>query len=326
MEPSPISLNARAAVLVDALVADAAALRVGVSHGPGGEVLIDCGHRHPGGTEAGLRLARISMAGLAEASLVPSGLAPLPWSVLVHTSHPWLACLASQYAGWHLPGAGDAPLMVSGPARALACQEPLFDDLPHREAASRAILVLECDAPPGDRTASAAAEACCLPRDRLTFLHAPTGSLAGMAQIAARIVECAVQKARHLDFPVTDLAEAVATAPVCPPHPDTRTAMGRANDAIIYAGRAQLFVTGPAEQARDLARRLPSRTAPDWGRSFTEAWDAAGGDFARIDSGFFSPAEVWVTALETGETFTSGGPDLARLLAFTDAGPPQDAS
>jgi methenyltetrahydromethanopterin cyclohydrolase len=316
----PLSLNARAAALAQALIDEAPALRVGVTRGRGGETLIDCGHRHPGGTEAGLRLARISMAGLGEVSLVPSGLAPLPWSVLVRTSQPWLACLGSQYAGWHLPGADDAPLMVSGPARALARREPLFEDLPHREQADRAVLVLEGDAPPGDRTAEAAAAACRLPRERLTLLHAPTGSLAGMVQIAARVVECAVQKARLLDFPLADIAEAVATAPICPPHPDTRAAMGRANDAMIYAGRAQLLVDGAAERARDLARQLPSSTARDWGRGFAEVWAAAGGDFAKIDSHFFSPAQVLVTALESGETFTAGEPDPARLLAFTDAG------
>ena len=59
MTPRPtLSLNARALPLVDALAADALALRVGVGRGLGGETLIDCGHRHPGGTEAGLALAR----------------------------------------------------------------------------------------------------------------------------------------------------------------------------------------------------------------------------------------------------------------------------
>ena len=270
-----MSLNARAAVLAEALKLEARALRVGVTKGKGGEVLIDCGHGHAGGTEAGLRLARISMAGLAEVSLVTSGLASVPWSVLVRTSQPWLACLGSQYAGWHLPGADGTPLMVSGPVRALVRKEPIFEDLPHEETASCAILVLEGDSPPGDQTAAAAAEACDLPRERLTLLHAPTGSLSGMVQIAARVVECAVQKARLLDFPLAHLVEAVATAPVCPPHPDTRLAMGRANDAIIYAGRAQLFVAGPAICARDLAQQLPSRTAPDWGRSFAAVWQAA---------------------------------------------------
>lgn len=312
----PLSLNACAGALADACHAEATALRIGVSQGPGGETRLDFGHRHLGSLEAGLRLARISMAGLATATLVPSSATgPLPWSVLVRTGQPWLACMGSQYAGWHLPGPEGARLMVSGPARALVRQEPLFEDLPHEELATRAVLVLEGDAPPDSSTAEAAAKACHLSREALTLLHAPTGSLAGMVQIAARVIECAVQKARLLGFPLSDLADAVGTAPVCPPHPDTRTAMGRANDAIIYAGRVQLFVTGPSAQARDLALALPSQTCPDWGRSFAEVWESAEGDFAKIDSNFFSPAEAFVTALESGETFRAGRPDPDRLSA-----------
>ena len=317
----PLSLNARAGALADALLPEAAALRIGVTHGPGGETLLDFGHRHLGSLEAGLRLARISMAGLAEVTLVPSGQSPQPWSVLVRTAQPWLACLGSQYAGWHLPGPDGARLMVSGPARALARREPLFDDLPHDERATRAVLVLEGDAPPDDASAQAAAEACGLPCGAMTLLHAPTGSLAGMVQIAARVIECAVQKARLVDFPLAHLADAIGTAPVCPPHPDTRTAMGRANDAIIYGGRVQLFVTSPSSEARDLAHHLPSRTCPDWGRSFAEVWEAAEGDFARIDSHFFSPAEILVTALETGETFRGGCADPARFLGAIEVDP-----
>jgi methenyltetrahydromethanopterin cyclohydrolase len=316
----PLSLNDRAAHLVDAAIADALALRIGVTRAADGYTLVDCGHSHLGGTEAGLRLARICLAGLAEASLVPSGRPSLPWSVLVRTSHPVLACLGSQYAGWHLAIADGAALMGSGPARALARQEPLFQDLPHEERASRAVLVLEGDTPPDHHAARGVAQTCDLPQTAVTLLHAPTGSLAGTVQIAARVLECAVQKARHLGFPLADLADAIGTAPVAQPHPDTRTAMGRANDAIIYGGRVQLFVGGDRAAARNLARALPSGTAPGWGQSFAELFEAAGGDFARIDPNLFSPAEVAVTALATGETFRSGRVDALRLHTFLEAG------
>lgn len=316
--PVPLSLNARAAALADDLIAEAAALRLGVSRGPGGERIVDCGLRHPGGLEAGLRLARICMAGLAEIALVPSGQPSLPWSVMVRTTQPALACLGSQYAGWHLEADDGTPLMGSGPARALARREPLFADLPHEERASRAILLLEGDAPPGEALAAEVAEACRIPREALTLLHVSTGSLAGTVQIAARVLECAVQKARVLHVPLADLVEAVGTAPVAPPHPDTRAATGRANDAIIYGGRVQLFLKGARGPAKALAQALPSRTAPEWGQSFADVFDAADGDFARIDPGLFSPAEVAVTSLGTGETFRSGCIDPARLHAFLE--------
>ncbi|WP_210530416.1 methenyltetrahydromethanopterin cyclohydrolase [Rubellimicrobium arenae] len=317
-----LSLNARAGELADVMIRDAARLRVGLARSPQGATFIDCGHRHPGSHEAGLRLAAICMGGLAEASLVPSRSGPLPWTVMVRTSQPWLACLASQYAGWHLDGPHGLPLMGSGPARVLARRESLFDEITHREDPGRAVLVLEGEVPPTPRLAQDAAEACGVTPERMTVLHARTGSLAGMVQIAARVLECAVQKARLMGFDLSRLSDAIGTAPVGVVHPDTRIAMGRANDAIIYGGQVHLFVTGPARSAKELAEGLPSRTSADWGQGFSDVYDAAGHDFARIDGGFFSPAEVAVTALDSGDTFRAGTSDPARLSGATGAPSP----
>jgi methenyltetrahydromethanopterin cyclohydrolase len=91
--------------------------------------------------------------------------------------------------------------------------------------------------------------------------------------------------------------------------------MGRTNDAIIFAGQVQLFVTGPAGEARALADKLPSRASRDYGRPFAEIFKAVSGDFYAIDPMLFSPAKVIVTALETGESFQSGDIDLDLLDA-----------
>lgn len=313
-----LSLNDRASALADDLAAEARALRVTVTAGPGGERLIDCGLDAPGGTEAGLRLARIATGGLASVALYPSGLPAAPLAVTLHTAHPVLACLGSQYAGWHIALPDAAPVLGSGPARLLARREPILDDIPHGEAATRAVLLLETEAAPGPALAAEVARACGLAPDRLTLLLAPTGSPAALAQIAARALECAVQKARAQGFPLDRLREGRATAPLAPPHPGTRVAMGRANDAIIYAGRAHLLVTGPEDEARDLARALPSCTSPHWGQSFAEVWEEAQGDFARIDAGLFSPAEILVTALDTGRSFASGEARPERLAAWAE--------
>jgi methenyltetrahydromethanopterin cyclohydrolase len=296
-----LALNRRAAVLAGALARRAAALRVGVEHGPAGERLLDCGHRHLGSTEAGLWLARITLGGLAEVALVPSPPDLPPWSVAVRTAQPVAACLASQYAGWTLDG-----LMGSGPARALARREAVFERLEIEERSDRAVLVLEGETPPPASVTLEVAEACGVEPARVTLLHAPTGSPAGMAQIAARAIECALQKALHLGLDLSAVQEAVALAPLCAPHPDVATAMGRANDAIIYGAEVGLVVSGSAESARDLAEQLPSSTSPDWGRGFAEVYAEAEGDFAHIDSRLFSPARVSVTALQTGETFRAG--------------------
>ena len=91
-----------------------------------------------------------------------------------------------------------------------------------------------------------------------------------------------------------------------PPHPDFITAMGRTNDAIIYGGVAQLFVTGPADAARELAMALPSTNSRDYGRPFAEIFKAFNFDFYKIDPMLFSPAVALVTAVDSGETFRAG--------------------
>ena len=89
---------------------------------------------------------------------------------------------------------------------------------------------------------------------------------------------------------------------------------GANNDAIIFAGQVQLFVTGPAGEPV-VADKLPSRASRDYGRPFAEIFKAVSGDFYAIDPMLFSPAKVIVTALETGETFQSGDIDLDLLDA-----------
>jgi methenyltetrahydromethanopterin cyclohydrolase len=116
----------------------------------------------------------------------------------------------------------------------------------------------------------------------------------------------ALHKAFELGFPIDRVVDGMGAAPLSPPHPDFVTAMGRTNDAIIYAGTVHLFVTGSAEDARALADRLPSKGSRDYGRPFAEIFKRVKGDFYAIDPMLFSPAEVVVTAIETGESFRRG--------------------
>jgi len=315
--PHPISVNERAAKLVAQMVADAAELRIAVTHGELGETLIDAGSKNLGSIAAGLRIAEICTGGLADVRLGPSPATPRwPWAIIVRSSNPVIACLASQYAGWSL-SLKDADhsyfALGSGPARALARREPLFEDLPYADAANSAALVIESNRPPPAKVVSKVAQDCGIKPEDLTIIFAPTQSLAGGTQIIARALEVALHKAHELRFPLERIVDGMGTAPLCPPHPDFVTAMGRTNDAIIFAGQVQLFVTGPASEARTLAGKLPSKASRDYGRPFAEIFKAVKGDFYAIDPMLFSPAEIIVTALETGESFQSGEIDL-RLL------------
>jgi len=203
--------------------------------------------------------------------------------------------------------------MGSGPARSIARVEPLFETLSYQDEAKSAVLVLETDKPPPAAIVEKVANATKLKPGALTFLYAPTQSLAGATQIVARSLEVALHKANDLKFPLENIVDGMAAAPLPAPHPDFLTAMGRTNDAIIYGGLVHLFVTGPAEAAKALAEKLPSHTSRDYGKPFAEIFRAFKGDFYAIDPLLFSPAEAIVTAIDSGETFRAGDRDLQLL-------------
>jgi methenyltetrahydromethanopterin cyclohydrolase len=318
-DPKPPSVNARAAALVALLKADASELKIAVATGELGETLIDAGSRCLGSIAAGLRLAEICMGGLGTVELIPSAATSRwPWTLVTRSSNPVIACLASQYAGWKLAhGEGrDAFFALgSGPARALARREELFETLSYRDNAATATLIIESRHPPPAPVVAKVADHCGLAPDRLTVIYAPTQSLAGGVQIVARVLEVALHKAHELRFPIERIVDGMGAAPLSPPHPDFVTAMGRTNDAIIYAGRVHFFVTGPAADARDLAAQLPSEKSRDYGRPFAEIFKQFKGDFYSIDPMLFSPAKVIVTAIETGASFHAGHINLDLLDA-----------
>jgi methenyltetrahydromethanopterin cyclohydrolase len=309
-------VNALAAPLVERLVADAAALRIAVTAAPGAAQLVDAGAKAVGSIEAGRRIAEICLGGLGTVTIGPTGpIAGWPFSVHVHTANAVMACLASQYAGWSLKGDGEAGgffALGSGPGRAAAAVEPLFEDLGYRETAERIVLVLEADAAPPESVIDMVASAAGVERAAITFIYAPTQSLAGSTQVVARVLEVALHKVHALGFPLARIVDGLGSAPLAPPAPDFVAAMGRTNDAIIYGGRVQLFVSGDDADARMLAEALPSATSRDYGAPFAEIFSRFDGDFYAIDPHLFSPAEVIVTALDSGRSYRGGrlSPDL----------------
>ena len=311
--PAP-SVNARAAKLVEDIVANACALRCTVKTGEAGERQIDLGANTPGGLEAGRRLGEVCMGGLGTVAITSSsGLERWPLGVVVHSSNPVVACLGSQYAGWTITEEASGFFALgSGPARALSRVEALYKELGYVDHHGKASLVIEGDKAPPASVARSIASACGVaPRD-LTILFAPTASLAGTVQIAARVLEVALHKAHELHFPLDQIEDGYGVAPLAPPVPDFVKAMGRTNDAIIYGGRVQLFVRGSDDAAKTLADNLPSSSSPSYGQPFAEIFAAVNGDFYKIDGKLFSPALVTVSNLDTGASFHAGklAPDI----------------
>jgi methenyltetrahydromethanopterin cyclohydrolase len=322
------SVGRLAQPLVARLIEDAPALRLGVSR-VAGAAIVDAGIEHAGGLEAGRRIAELCMGALGQVTLSGgSSFADWPFQVSVHTASPVLACLASQYAGWSL-GFGEGKeayfAMASGPGRALVAKEDLFQELGYRDTAERACFVLETDRVPPDDLVEKVAEDCRLAPDKLTFVLTPTFSLAGTVQIVSRVLEVALHKVHELRFPLGRVIDGMGRAPLPPPAPDFLTAMGRTNDAILFGGEVQLFVTGPDDEAAELARKLPSSASRDYGQPFKEIFVAVEGDFYAIDPMLFSPAKVLVSALESGRTLTAGQLDPDLLARSFTSGNGQDA-
>jgi methenyltetrahydromethanopterin cyclohydrolase len=308
-----LSLNRRAHALADRLAADADALRVAVSALPGGARLIDCGSAVPGGLEAGRRFAEICMGGLGSVTFAPLVLEGrwLPGLVVV-TDRPALACLASQYAGWRIDR-DKYFAMASGPGRALIRAEDLYDDLDVDERAGTAVLCLETrDAPPEAIAAHVAERAGVAPGD-LTLLFAPTASLAGGVQVAARVVETALHKLHELDFDVGRVVSGYGSCPLPPPARTDPEAIGRTNDAVLYAGQVELTVDAPDEELEALVPRLPASASRDHGEPFGTVLERANWDFYAIDPLLFSPAEIRLVSTASGRGFHAGGVHLATL-------------
>jgi methenyltetrahydromethanopterin cyclohydrolase len=306
-------LNQRASVLADRLAAEGDALRIGVRTLPDGTRLIDCGSAVPGGLEAGRRLAEICMAGLGSVTYSPLVLDGrwLPGLVVV-TDHPALACLASQYAGWRIDRDGYFA-MASGPGRALIRAEELYDDLDVDERASTAVLCLEARDQPPDALAAYVAERAGVAPVDLALLFAPTASLAGGVQIAARIVETALHKLHEIDFDVRRVVSGFGSCPLPPVARTDAEAIGRTNDAILYGGQVELTVDAADDELEALVGRLPASASRDYGEPFGAVLEQANWDFYAIDPLLFSPAEVRLVSVASGRGFHAGGVNLDVL-------------
>ncbi len=305
--PAP-SVNALAGKIVDQIAADATALRVAVSRGSAGERLIDLGASVPGGLEAGRRLGEVCMGGLGTVQITKSSPCPnWPLGVVVHSTNPVISCLGSQYAGWTITDDSSGFFALgSGPARALSRVEELYKELGYVDSGKTGALVIEGDKAPPEAVAKKVADACGITPSGLTILFAPTWSLAGSVQIAARVLEVAIHKAHELHFPLENILDGTGTCPIAPPFPDFVKAMGRTNDAIIYGGRIHLFVKGSDTDAKKLAEGLPSSSSSAYGKPFADIFSEVNGDFYKIDPMLFSPAQVIVSNVDTGASFHAG--------------------
>ena len=307
--------------IVRQLVDNADGLRLGVSRSSSGVTIIDAGIKHRGSMEAGRLITEICMGGQGRVSIHGgSGIAEWPVAISVHSVNPVLACLASQYAGWSLSHRETKFMALgSGPARALAQKEPLFEELAYRDRSGRTSLVLEVDQVPPDELLEKIVADCGLASaDQLTIILTPTQSMAGITQVVGRVLEVALHKVHTLGFDLDRVVDGLGWAPLPPAGGDFLKAMGRSNDAIIFGGTVVLQVDADDAEAEKLALEMPSQVSKDYGTPFAELLKKFDFDFYKMDPNLFSPARIIVNALPSGKRFVAGRVDEDALTRALD--------
>jgi methenyltetrahydromethanopterin cyclohydrolase len=296
-----MTLNETALALADVLAAHAAASRCAVST-VGGARIIDCGGAVVGGLGAGLQMARVCTAGLADVTLQSGPDGP---EVQLASDDPVRACLASQYAGWQIK-AENFFAMGSGPMRAAAAREAIFEHIPGKEQPPCAVGILETRKHPTEEVIAYLVNHLPTTAERLTLLVAPASSMAGTVQVVARSLETALHKLHELKFDLNQVVSGYGVAPLPPVAPDEVRAIGWTNDAILYGGRVVLWVRADDEIIDHVGPKVPSSSSPDHGAPFAEVFQRYDGDFYKIDPMLFSPATVEFRNLKTGKVHRFG--------------------
>jgi methenyltetrahydromethanopterin cyclohydrolase len=277
-----------------------------------GTTLIDAGIEAKGGLLAGKIITEICLGGYGRAEIFYKQYDDLEFpSIFVYTDHPAIAALGSQFAGWQIK-VGKYAAIASGPARALVLKpRELYEKIEYRDKADVATLVLETDKEPPEEVITYISDECKVKPDCLSLILAPTSTITGSTQISGRIVETGMHKLMELGFDPKVVTNACGCAPIAPVHPKFAQAMGRTNDAIMYAGVAYYTTSYDDDEGlRKLVEKAPSSASKSYGKPFFEIFKEAEYDFYKIDPGLFAPAVLIVNNAKTGSTFKAGRIDV----------------
>lgn len=312
-----ISVNQRAAALVQRMIEDSEALGLNVTRLANGATVIDAGVKVPGSLAAGRLFAEACLGGLGTVSFTRlafedgRGSFWLP-AVSVSVDHPHIACMASQYAGWAIKREKFFA-MGSGPARALYAGEELFAKLDYKDQANVAVLLLEGRKLPYEGVAEYVAGKCGVEPGQVIMAIAPTASIVGSVQVAARVVETGLHKLVELGWDIKQVVAGYGTCPIAPVANDDLRAIGRTNDGVLYGGQTYYTVRADDAELAALVEKVPSSSSRDYGTPFYDLFQRYGGDFYKIDPLLFSPAQVTFNNLVSGHTFSAGEVNAAVL-------------
>ncbi len=319
-----ISVNLGALRLVEELCSRAEYFGVSIEKTILGTILIDAGIQAKGGFLAGQAITEICLGGFGSAAIFPTQYDDLILpSIFVHTEHPAISTLGSQFAGWQIK-AEKYTAIGSGPARALALKpKELYEKIQYEDTGKKAVLVLETSKKPSAEAVLQISKECKIQPRGLTLILVPTTSMAGSTQISGRIVETGLHKLMKLGLDPQLVNHAWGYAPIVPPHPRFDEAMGRTNDAIMYAGISHYSVyyeddddlSKLVSECPSSASRAIQKAKKRYGRAprFLEIFKDAGFDFYKVDPHLFAPAVVTVTNMRSGKIHQAGCLDVDVL-------------
>ncbi len=306
-----LSVNKMSLPIVEDMINRSEELNIDVIKLENGCTVLDCGVNTLGSIEAGKLFTKVCLGGLAHVGVSINGSLSedfvLP-CVKVKTSHPAIATLGSQKAGWTVK-VGKYFAMGSGPARALAKKpKNTYEEIGYEDNSDVAILCLEASSLPNEEVAEYVAKECNVDVENVYLLVAPTSSMVGAIQISGRVVENGTYKMLEaLHFDVRKVKYAMGIAPISPIVGDDMVMMGSTNDMVLYGGRTYYYIeSDEGDDIEELCKSLPSCSSPDYGKPFLETFKAANYDFYKIDKGMFAPAVVTINDIRTGKLVSYG--------------------
>jgi methenyltetrahydromethanopterin cyclohydrolase len=307
-----LSVNRKALKLVDKLLANPDEYGVTVKSQAKSATLIDAGIEARSGLKAGKIITEICLGGLGNVQTCPMQVDNLVMaSVFVHTNYPAIAAMGSQFADWQIKQ-DNFTAIGSGPARALAKKNrALYEKIGYDDKSDSTVMVLETSAEPPKAVVDEIARSCRVQASKLSLILVPTSSVAGSTQVSGRIVETGLHKLMKIGIDPKKVRNSHGSAPVAPVHPKFIVAMGRTNDAILYAGSAHYDISGYGdEELARIVEKAPSSASKSYGQPFQQIFKKANYDFYKIDPNLFAPAVVSVCNLDTGSMFQAGKTDI----------------
>jgi methenyltetrahydromethanopterin cyclohydrolase len=317
-----LSVNQMAWKIAQKLIDNSEFYGVAVSKSTAGAIIVDAGVNAPGGFQAGKKLTELCVGGAGKAQLgfKTYGNMVFP-SITVTSDFPAIAMLGSQFAGWRIKEPDGNIAIGSGPVRALALKpKDVFEEIGYRDVSDKAVITLESNFLPSDALIEKVTSASNVKSENLIAVVAPTASIAGLTQVAGRVVEVGIHKLKTLGLSPKVIRYAMGYAPIPPVCMDFEVSMARTNDAILYGGTVYLTINYDDEAVlQNMVNQAPSMASKDYGKPFLQIFREADKDFYKIDHGLFAPAVLMINNAKTGRTFKAGQINpkiLAQSLGF----------